>query len=39
PPLHRSEEIEDLAHLKPEDINKPLIINQKKTHQALIERS
>ncbi|CAF3999082.1 unnamed protein product [Adineta steineri] len=36
PPLHRSEEIEDLAHLKPEDINKPLIINQKKTHQALI---
>jgi hypothetical protein len=26
--LHRSAEIEDLAHLSPQDINKPLINNQ-----------
>jgi len=35
-PLHRSEEIEDLAHLTPEDINKPLINTQQKSQQALI---
>lgn len=37
PPLHRSDEIEDLAHLTPEEINKPLIDTQhKKSKQALI---
>lgn len=36
PPLHRSAEIEDLAHLTPEEINKPLMSNQQKKKQALI---
>jgi len=36
PPLHRSAEIEDLAHLTTEDINKPLINNEQKPKQALI---
>ncbi|CAF3622799.1 unnamed protein product [Rotaria sp. Silwood1] len=36
PHLHRSAEIEDLAHLTPEDINKPLIDNEQKSKQALI---
>ncbi|CAF3184992.1 unnamed protein product [Rotaria socialis] len=36
PQLHRSAEIEDLAHLTPEDINKPLVNKQQKTKQALI---
>jgi nicotinamidase-related amidase len=35
-PLHRSDEIEDLAHLSPEEINKPLITNKKNSHRALI---
>ena len=36
PPLHRSAEIEDLAHLTTEEINKPLIDSPKKSKQALI---
>jgi nicotinamidase-related amidase len=36
PSLHRSAEMEDLAHLTPEEINKPLFNNQPKTKQALI---
>ncbi|UJR16545.1 hypothetical protein I4U23_003445 [Adineta vaga] len=36
PPLHRSEEIEDLAHLTAEDINKPLITKENKSQRALI---
>jgi nicotinamidase-related amidase len=36
PPLHRSAEMEDLAHLTPEEINKPLIDTPKKSQQALI---
>jgi nicotinamidase-related amidase len=36
PPLHRSAEIEDLAHLTPEEIYKPFIGNQHKSKQALI---
>ncbi|CAF0986067.1 unnamed protein product [Adineta ricciae] len=36
PPLHRSEEIEDLAHLTTEDINKPLVTNESKSQRALL---
>ncbi|CAF1005773.1 unnamed protein product [Rotaria sordida] len=36
PHLHRSAEIEDLAHLTQEDINKPLVDNKQKSKQALI---
>jgi nicotinamidase-related amidase len=36
PPLHRSDEIEDLAHLSPEEINRPLVDNQKTSKRALI---
>jgi nicotinamidase-related amidase len=36
PPLHRSAEMEDLAHLTPEEINKPLTDTQPKHRQALI---
>ncbi|CAF3443237.1 unnamed protein product, partial [Rotaria sp. Silwood2] len=36
PHLHRSAEIEDLAHLTSEDINKPLVDSQQKSKQALI---
>ncbi|CAF3565165.1 unnamed protein product [Rotaria sp. Silwood2] len=36
PHLHRSAEIEDLAHLTSEDINKPLVDSQQKYKQALI---
>jgi nicotinamidase-related amidase len=36
PTLHRSAEMEDLAHLTPEEINKPLNDIQKKSKQALI---
>jgi len=36
PPLHRSAEMEDLAHLTPEEINKPLNDTSKKSKQALI---
>jgi nicotinamidase-related amidase len=35
-PLHRSAEMEDLAHLTSEEINKPLFNNQKKSELALI---
>ena len=37
PPLHRSAEMEDLAHLTPSEMNKPLIDTEKKrSNQALL---
>jgi len=36
PPLHRSAEIEDLAHLTPEQISQPLVESKNKSKQALI---
>lgn len=37
PPLHRSVEMEDLAHLTPSEMNKPLIDTEKKrSNQALL---
>ena len=36
PPLDCSDEIEDLAHLTPEQINKPLTKNHPESKQALL---